>query len=252
MDAFNSSGPGGRALRVRKIGRGTAVAFQVAPWMFDPQEFQFRTSRRRNTGAVARLLFNLGAESRPGIWKRLFPEEEKIHPVFDLSGKWIGKADPQAKGRSEKWFAADFQADRSWVPVAVPGAFDTQIGKLENYDGFFWYRTTFHLPSGIGPERECVLSLGPVDDESWVWLNGHFLGELTQKTNPDDYWAAQRVHRFSSKLLRTGVNHLAVLCNDLRGNGGILGTPAIRVLPPIRFYVDEPVSSDDPFRYFRW
>lgn len=252
MDAFNSSGPGGRALRVRKIGRGTAVAFQVAPWMFDPQEFQFRTSRRRNTGAVARLLFNLGAESRPGIWKRLFPEEEKIHPVFDLSGKWIGKADPQAKGRSEKWFAADFQADRSWVPVAVPGAFDPQIGELENYDGFFWYRTTFHLPSGIGPERECVLSLGPVDDESWVWLNGHFLGELTQKTNPDDYWAAQRVHRFSSKLLRTGVNHLAVLCNDLRGNGGILGTPAIRVLPPIRFYVDEPVSSDDPFRYFRW
>ena len=138
------------------------------------------------------------------------------------------------------------------MPVAVPGAFDTQIGELENYDGFFWYRTTFHLPSGIGPERECVLSLGPVDDESWVWLNGHFLGELTQKTNPDDYWAAQRVHRFSSKLLRTGVNHLAVLCNDLRGNGGILGTPAIRVLPPIRFYVDEPVSSDDPFRYFRW
>ena len=142
-----------------------------------------------------------------------------VSKVFNLSGKWIGKADPQAKGRSEKWFAADFQADRSWVPVAVPGAFDTQIGKLENYDGFFWYRTTFHLPSGIGPERECVLSLGPVDDESWVWLNGHFLGELTQKTNPDDYWAAQRVHRFSSKLLRTGVNHLAVLCNDLRGNG---------------------------------
>ena len=251
MDAFDSSGVGGRALRVGKIGRGIVIALQVAPWMFDPQEFQFRTSRRRNSGAVARLLFNLGAESQPGIWEQLFPAGKNEHSIFDLSGKWLGKADPKAKGRSEKWFAADFQTDRSWLSVAVPGTFDTQIGELENYDGLFWYRTTFHLPA-IKRDSECVLFLGPVDDESWVWLNGHFIGELTQKMKPDDYWAAQRVHRFQAKLLRPGVNHLAVLCNDLRGNGGILGYPAIRVLRPIRFYVDESISSDDPYRYFRW
>ena len=250
FDAFDAKGSGGRALRSVHLGKGTAVALQVAPWMFDEKEFQFRTTRRRNTAAVTRLLFNLGAKTAPGIWSTLFPSRTNTSLNIPLAGEWLGKADPRETGEKEKWQTRP--ADASWTKIKVPGKFEDQIETLKNYDGLFWYKRTFNLPEGVAPESLCTLSLGPVDDESWAWVNGQFVGEVTQKTNPSDYWAAQRFHSFRGTLLHAGENEITVLCRDLRGKGGILGSPVLRAIPPMRFYTQEPVSSDDPFRYFRW
>ncbi len=252
IDAFDAAGPGGRALRVLRSGKGVAVALQVAPWMFDANEFQFRTSRKRNTGVVSRLLHNLGAADRSGIWERLAPQKVSAAPELVLTQNWVGKTDPDNKGRAAGWFQPDFKTDSSWRAVEVPGKFDAQFKDLENYDGLFWYRLDFELPAGIAPDANCMLAIGPVDDESWVWLNGKFLGELTAKTNPEDYWAAPRSFQVKGSDLRAGRNQLTVLCNDLRLGGGILGTPRLRVLPEVGFYADMPISSDDPYRYYRW
>lgn len=251
IDAFDAAGPGGRALRAVRSGKGTAVALQVVPWLFDPAEFQFRTSRKRNTGLVSRLLHNLGAQDCPGVWRRLLAEKRTLS-MIPLTEGWIGKADPGDQGRKERWHRPGMKTDASWRPVKVPGKFDLQFDDLKGYDGLFWYRLTFDLPEKAAPESDCVLSLGPVDDESWIWLNGHFLGEVTAKTHPEDYWTVQRTCRFKGKLLRPGKNQLTVLCNDLRENGGILGAPRLQVLSGIRFYADLPLSSDDPYRYYRW
>ena len=58
-------------------------------------------------------------------------------------------------------------------------------------DGTFWYRLDFFTPAAL-PKGQLELALGAIDDESWVWLNGQFLGEVTKATNPKDYWAADR------------------------------------------------------------
>ena len=50
------------ALRVMPIGRGVVIFCQAAPWMFDYQKQPYlRTTYRRSTFLVSRLLHNLGA-----------------------------------------------------------------------------------------------------------------------------------------------------------------------------------------------
>ena len=50
--------------------------------------------------------------------------------------------------------------------------------------------TVFDLPEI--PDRNIQLYLGRIDDCSWVWLNGTFLGEISDKTHPEDYWTVER------------------------------------------------------------
>ena len=54
------------------------------------------------------------------------------------------------------------------------------------------------------------------------------------------------------QLRKTG-NTLVVLCNDLRGEGGILGHPVIGLkAAPDGLYTDRNLIEDDPYRYYRW
>ena len=99
------------------------------------------------------------------------------------------------------------------------------------------------------------MRLGAIDDESWVWLNGTFLGEVTKTTHPKDYWAFPRNHAIQPGLLRAdGENVLVVLVNDTFQTGGIRGTPALTAPGTWlnSYYVQEPVAADDPYRYYRW
>ena len=49
-----------------------------------------------------------------------------------------------------------------------------------------------------------------IDDESWVWLNGRFLGELSEKTNPVDHWSLDRSYPGGGRDLKRRGNVLAV------------------------------------------
>ena len=249
---FGPNPPGGRALAAVASGKGTAVFCQIAPWMFDEQEFQYRTTRRRLYFLLARLAHNLGAQSASGLLERLSGNlTEEREGFLDLSRGWLGKADPKQQGRGKGWFLPEFRPGSDWRPVKVPGMFDLQFKDLLGYDGFFWYRRTFdakHLPE----HRELTLYFGPVDDESWVWLNGEFLGEISAKSAPKNFWAAERIYKVDSSKLKPAGNVLVVLCNDRRMNGGILGAPSLSWMPEYRLYPDTPRSDDDPYRYYRW
>ena len=100
--------------------------------------------------------------------------------------------------------------------------------------------------------EEVTLNLGAVDDESWVWLNGEFLGEISAKSNPEDYYRVARIYRIPQAKFRPGNNVLTVLCNDLRGTGGLIGTPYLNVPKLLALYLDEVLESDDPYRYYGW
>ena len=170
-----------------------------------------------------------------------------------LPANWVGKVDRRDVGRTHDWWRPDHD-DTEWKPIVVPGTFEDQRKELAEYDGLFWYRLHFTVPKDMG-SADLTLHLGPADDESWVWLNGEFLGEVTKQTNPDDYWAYPREYRLTpDRLKRDGENVLAVRVNDTYKSGGLTGQPHLHARPPWldSYYVQVPQAVDDPYHYYRW
>ena len=248
FDAFPADSRGGRTLEGRTIGKGKLVMMQVPPWTIDGKEYALRSSRRRADFAMNRLLMNLGAESESGLLRMFRPESGNFR--LTLSENWIGKEDPEKSGRRKQYYAPAF-SPKGWRSIRVPGSFESQFKALEKYDGWFWYRLRFQVPAAL-TEQETILALGAVDDESWIWINGKLLGEVTRKTNPKNYWSVPRTYVLAPQTLRKGENTLCVLCNDIGMEGGILGNPVLRPASPFTLYTDEPIANDDPYRYFHW
>jgi len=234
------------------FGAGTFLC-QVAPWMFDYKARPYlRTSYRRNVFLVSRLLHNLGATAKTPLLERLSTPGGRSE--FALPGQWVGQVDREGAGREAGWWKPDFNP-AGWKPIRVPGMFDEQFpGLTPAYNGLFWYRLRFKLPKDVA-RKGLTLDLGAIDDESWVWLNGRALGEVTKKTHPKDYWAVPRKHPIPPGLLRFGgENVLVVLVNDTYQKGGIRGKPDLQAPGAWlnSYYVQEPVADDDPYRYYRW
>jgi beta-galactosidase len=243
---------GTAALAVIARGRGRIVLCQAAPWMFDYAAKPYlRSTYRRNAFLVSRLLANLGAPATAqmaGCFAR--PEPRCRLP---LAEGWRGEPDRTQAGREQGWWKPDFP-DAGWAPIKVPGMFDLLRQDLAGYDGVFWYRHHFAIPAGMEIE-DATLWIGPVDDESWVWLNGEFLGEVTKATHPNNYWSAPREYRLRPGLLRRdGDNVLVIRANDVYLNGGLASTPELRTHAP--WFdgpcVQESVVDDNPYRYYRW
>ncbi|MBI4979250.1 MAG: beta galactosidase jelly roll domain-containing protein [Spirochaetes bacterium] len=247
-DTNASSSP---ALKAMNQGKGTLVLCQVAPWHFDFVKKPYvKISYRRTVFLVSRLIANLGGQSlSPFIARASQPFQPA---VWELPQSWIGVDDRGNTGRKQEWWKSSF-ADSTWQPIAVPGAFDVLRADLTNYDGYFWYRIKFTLPKGFNAKNSS-LRIGMVDDESWVWLNDKFLGEITTNTNPKDYWSFKRNYTLTDGMLKTdGENVLTVLVNDIFRTGGIMDMPSItRDLWNKTYYLDRVESGDDPYRYYRW
>lgn len=239
------------ALRAISKGEGKAVFCQATPWMFDYRKKGYiRTTYRRNTFLVSRLLNNLGAGARSPVVSML---SGKGASDIQLTDKWKGMVDKENAGNGEEWFKPGFN-DKAWQAIKVPGAFDEQVKGLEDYDGAFWYRIRFKAPEELKNEPALMLKLGPIDDESWVWLNGRFLGEVTKATNPKDYWKFPREYQITPDMLNfDDENTLAVRVNDTYQKGGIFGEPFIATQSKVlSHYMQKPKAVDDPYRYYRW
>ena len=240
----------GRALAIRRIGKGVFVALQSVPWKFDAKEFYCRTTVKRSSFLVSRLMANLGAESKTDFYANFDGSNGNL--IFELpNNRWLGLADPHAQGRSAGYWKSEYQTNPEWRRVDVDTAYDSQSKELGNYLGDFWYRLEFNLPAAA-KTLEAKLHIGPVDDESWVWLNGEFLGEVTKKTHPKNYWEFPRSYPLEAGKLRPGRNVLVILCRNLAGSGGIFGIPALTFRKKFNFYTDTPQSSDNPYQYYRW
>ncbi|NOY80063.1 MAG: hypothetical protein GXP31_03560 [Kiritimatiellaeota bacterium] len=244
--------PGAPALRVLRLGRGVVVLNQAPPWMFDSREKPYlRTTSRRSVFLAARLLANLGVAFRTPVIERFRSPPGPW--MLSLNAGWKGRADPDDSGREGGWQRPGF-ADSAWQAIHVGATFESQRPKLKDFNGAFWYRLHFRVPASF-VRRGVRLWLGPVDDESWVWLNGKFLGQVTKKTRPKDYWVFPREYALDRGWLNPdGENVLVVRVNDTYQTGGMMGTPYLAVPAPWldSYYVQKPESVDDPYRYYRW
>ena len=246
--SFGKEGPGGRFLRVLPRGKGKIVFCQIVPWHFNAAQNNERNARKHSLYCVARLLYNLGAASSVEMAPYLAGEKSHSGGKVFLPAEWKGRTDPENRGIPDGWQKSSSDTGK-WRRVRVPGYFNSQAKGLETYLGAFWYKVRFDLPV----RKDCILRIGPVDDESFVWLNDRYLGEISRKTNPKDYWKAPRIYELKRSDLKAKGNVLTILCRNISGSGGIPERPYLKLGEPTKLlYADDPLPVDDPYRYYRW
>jgi beta-galactosidase len=248
ITGFDPAGQGGRILRHARLGKGDIVAVQLAPWMLDEGEFQLRTTRKRNQYLVSRLLNNFNArvaDSKAELFVPGFIARENISIQAGWKLQAVNKNEAQAVKK-----AADATVASAKRDVQVGRSFEQQFSDLANYDGYVLYTGAFPIdPESIQSAKKITLSIGRVDDESWVWLNRKFVGEVSRQTHKAPYVVDRQYEVDLEDLSST--NTFTLLCHDIRGDGGLLDTPSLVIIRE-RLYLDDMISEDDPYRYYRW
>ena len=117
------------------------------------------------------------------------------------------------KGLTEKWFDPQSNAT-DWKSIKLPQEWTkTEIG---NTDGIVWFRKEFTLSAA--DITDAVLSIGPVDDIDYTYINGVQVGTGSN-------YSQDRIYQISKALLKEGRNLLVVKVVDSQGGGGLWGKP---------------------------
>jgi len=256
---------------------GNVAFYQLPPWQFDYARFyNTKMAFQRSSFVVSRLLGNMGVRLRTPLLERFRsplvlpptpPKDvlghiriEQEDRAMYLPTEWKGLP-LLSGGAPEGWTAPTFD-DSKWRNIRAPGSWESQFEDLRNFDGVFLYRVKLTVPPEF-VDGEATLVLGAVDDEDRTYVNGSLVGAINQQTNPNDYWEAARRYALAPGTLKAGENVIAVEVTDLRQTGGIMGFANIEDVPRVRtshedmrwlagLYLDEPVSEDDPYRFYRW
>jgi hypothetical protein len=267
---------GGQIARL-KVGEGTAIFSQVDPDRFEADtKTYFRKTRWRQTRTTAQLLANLGAsfvaDARP-----LRPElPPAAAPELSMAGEWRvrqvqalpaapssdkGHVDPSISAEAKALVGADVN-DADWQTAQMPRDMDTLGEKWANRDGEAVFRRTFEVPESL-QGRDLLLSLGAIDDNDDVFLNGTRIGG--RREGEEANWSVKRQYAVPASMLRAGKNVLAVRVWDRFGGGGFTGTedemrlgfPAEAPKPkgPGMYHADYREDfelGDEPHRFYNW
>ena len=115
-----------------------------------------------------------------------------------------------------------------WHILSVPGTWDEQTdGKLDNYDGFAWYRCLITIPGGWR-DKQVVVRIENVDDAYEAYFNGISIGGSGRF--PPDYQpgAPEAVElEVPAEAVKAGKNLLAIRVFDHDGRGGFKGAAPV-------------------------
>ncbi|QDU29101.1 beta-D-glucuronidase [Anatilimnocola aggregata] len=162
----------------------------------------------------------------PADWKKLADTQ-----ALPAEG-WLFRADPLEIGLKEAWQRAEFVTS-DWLPLRVPSfwAENEAVGK---YVGYGWQRTTFEVPQA-GKGRSVRLLFGSVDEQAWVYLNGHLIGEHTEKSTRkslNELWEEPfAIDLPAEHLNQTKPNVLTIRIHNSLANGGIWRPVLLQSVP---------------------
>lgn len=148
---------------------------------------------------------------------------EQIETVaLPLEG-WRFTKDPSVGlGYLKGWFDPAFE-DGDWRSVAVGDFWASFLGDL--YIGVGWYRLNWEAP--VLPDHDALgLHFGGVDENAWVWVNGHAVG---QHNIGMDGWDKPFQLDVTGILKPGDSNQITVRVKNTRANGGIWKPLELRV-----------------------
>ena len=127
---------------------------------------------------------------------------------------WKFQFDPGQTGHENNWFGTDF-ADSGWLDVKIGDTWEAQTNK--QYDGVGWYRRSFTLPEKPAQLGTDIV-FDSVDESTWVWINGQYVGQHDVGPNGWNLRFAMDV----SNVLKWGEeNQITVRVLDRKMAGGI-------------------------------
>jgi sialate O-acetylesterase len=144
-------------------------------------------------------------------------EEKRVEALKEALEKLIGslpEEDLGMRGDVAIWAKPDFD-DSKWALMKLPSLWESE--GLTGLDGVVWFRKVFHL-NETQMKDGVTLQLGPIDDSDITWVNGNWVGGMTQQYN------VPRIYRIDSSHLKKGKNVISVRVHDTGGGGGIYGT----------------------------
>lgn len=106
-----------------------------------------------------------------GIGKNmLYPIENKVREVKNLSGIWNFKVDTNNIGLTERWYENPLT---DTIPMAVPASYNDVVTdeKIKEHVGYVWYETSFVVPRSWEDER-VVIRFGSATHHAIVWVDG--------------------------------------------------------------------------------
>ncbi len=122
-----------------------------------------------------------------------------LRRVVDLSGVWRIVADPEDRGRTERWYEAGrFPEGKR---VQVPAAWETALGT--DYDGVAWYARDISVPA-FGNQQRVLLRFHGAATAAQVWVGGTSVGGHTGPWTPFtlDVTSAVRAGRTAQLVVR--------------------------------------------------
>jgi sialate O-acetylesterase len=140
----------------------------------------------------------------------------------NLQGSWKFRT-----GDNFDWKSTSYN-DAGWDNVFVPSKWEDQGYK--RYDGYAWYRKKFKYTSKS--DDKMVVVVGKIDDADQVYINGVLVGTTGnmpkiegKRFGTGQEYRAFRGYYFPAKLLKDGLNTIAIRVYDGQGDGGIYEGP---------------------------
>lgn len=142
--------------------------------------------------------------------------------ILPLSDEWRFATDPQDRGVTDGWFAADFD-DSAWATVRSDTGTGWERQGFPDYTGVGWYRRDVDIPADLGREH-FYLYFAAVDEDAVVYVNGELLGEHTCASTglaPEQIWLTPFALDARGRLRPGERNTIAVRVYNRLGMGGI-------------------------------
>lgn len=156
-----------------------------------------------------------------------------------LSAVWRAKLDYENIGVSTRWFAPEFKED-GWTPINTHRWSGWDQQGMPQHVGVGWYRLRTKVPQTLRG-KHAYIYLSAVDEEGWVWVNGHPVGEHTYagtKLHRKVLWQTPFAFEISDQIRFGQVNNFAVRVNNVFGGAG-------GVWQPVHLFTsDVPLSFD--------
>ncbi|MFZ4397271.1 MAG: sialate O-acetylesterase [Kiritimatiellia bacterium] len=152
-------------------------------------------------------------------------------------------ADPGNLGVEQGWARTDFD-DAAWSNLTLPAVWQNAG---HEYSGVFWFRRQVDVPAAWAG-KDLLLGIGAVDKIDVTYFNGEQVGATGQHFD-QQYWNVPRVYRVPGRLVKAGLNVVAVRAYSFIYQGGLIGPKARMELRPEDVAEGAGVSLAGDWRY---
>ncbi|MCU4175982.1 beta galactosidase jelly roll domain-containing protein [Carboxylicivirga sp. N1Y90] len=167
--------------------------------------------------------------------------------ALNLAGDWHFTSSNEKEYKEYKYNHSH------WKNIKVPGRWEDQ--GWPELDGIAWYRKSFYLPDNLN-KNMLYLTLGKIDDEDVVYLNGEKIGETFDKHTASwkqTAYRKTRIYKIPEGLLSSNnPNVIAVKVRDYQLDGGIYEGPIGLLTKEQAKKLDHTIESQKDFWESFW